>query len=159
MTTSARDAWGTTLFADDIRFEVAGKYSVIGIYNIDMVLPIVSFPVSIPKFCVLVKYQEIKGAFKDDIVVKIYFPGDPKDNPSFTNTIPKETRETTDAAPTLEEGEERILNITLPIIFSPLTIKEEGIIKVRVECGGNTIKLGRLVIRAVDSAEMPAPAG
>lgn len=41
-----------TLFLDDIREEVSGKLSLIGLYGLDLVLG-VKPPVMIPKFCIL----------------------------------------------------------------------------------------------------------
>lgn len=41
-----------TLFLDDIREEVSGKFSLIGLYGKDMVLGIAP-PITLPKFCIV----------------------------------------------------------------------------------------------------------
>lgn len=39
----------TTIFCDDLRHELNGKLSLMGIYSVDMYVP--DFPVTIPKIC------------------------------------------------------------------------------------------------------------
>lgn len=41
-----------TLFLDDIREEVSGKFSLIGLYGADMVFGIAP-PITLPKFCIV----------------------------------------------------------------------------------------------------------
>ena len=152
-----RKAWGMALFADDIRHEIGGKYSVMGIYNIDMLLPGAVFPVTLPKLCVLIKYKEVHGAFHDDIQVNVVFPGDSDDAPGFTTVIPAAGRE---GAATPYDGDsesERLFSLTMPLVFSPLTIVQPGPIKVRIRCGEHTTRLGRLMVRAADPADGEAP--
>ena len=41
---------GSTIFCDDIRYEINGKVTLVGVYAADMVLPN-DFPVTLPKIC------------------------------------------------------------------------------------------------------------
>ena len=129
-----RNSWGVTTFADDLRNEVGGKYSLIGIYTIDLILSGVEFPVTLPKFCVLIRYQEVKGAITDDVTISVFLPGD-KDEATVSTVITKEQRESAKSPYIIEGEQEHIFDVTIPVMLSPLTIKEEGSIMVRAKCG------------------------
>lgn len=95
-----RNSWGFTLFADDLRQEIGGKISVIGIYQTDLIQHL-DFPINLPKFAMLIKYYEVKGALKSDMNVNIFLPGD-KDKPSISWSVPGGLR---DNAPTPYEDD------------------------------------------------------
>lgn len=40
----------STVFCDDIRYEIGGKFSLIGVYNGNLIVP--AFPVKLPKLCI-----------------------------------------------------------------------------------------------------------
>ena len=57
--------------------------SVMGIYQTDMIFPAIQdFPVALPRFGILIKYYEEHDAHTEDILVRVFLPGDPKDTPS-----------------------------------------------------------------------------
>ncbi len=145
MTTTPPNSWGFSLFCDDIRAEVGGKISVMGVYQADMIfLSNLVFPIVIPKFCILIKYYSM-DAFRDEIAMRVFLPGDAKDAPSFVATLP--LPQIVNASYPLEDDQERIFNLTFPFIIAPFHIKQEGFIKVRALCGGVTTKLGSLMVR------------
>jgi hypothetical protein len=143
-----RNSWGFSLFSDDIRQELGGKLSVMGIYQADMIYPeATTFPIIVPKFAILVKYYEIKDAFSDDIIIRIFLPGDTRDSPSII--LPMSRAGLMSALPErpLEDDQERVFNLTYPVIMQPLAVKEEGFVKVRVASGAIITNLGSLMIR------------
>ncbi len=143
-----RNSWGFSLFCDDIRAELGGKLSVMGIYQTEMVFPSnVVFPSIYPKFCILIKYYELRNVFNDDIIVRVFFPGDTKESPSLVLPFPSSVRNTTNPAYPLEEDQEHLFNISFPLMLSPFPIKQEGFLKVRAQCGGTTTQLGSLMVR------------
>jgi hypothetical protein len=146
---TARNSWGFSLFCDDIRQEVGGKISVMGIYQNDMILsPGVPLPAALAKFGVLIKYYEIKDVFTDDVTFRVFLPGDPSDAPSVV--LPFQRAAMTAQVPlpyTLEEDQEHVFNITFPLVMAPLQIKQEGYIKVRAICGTVKTNLGSLMVR------------
>jgi hypothetical protein len=151
----ARNAWGFTLFADDIRYEMGGKTSLIGIYQLDL-NQLMDFPITIPKLAMLIKYYEIKGALKGDLNVKIFLPGDPESMPTLSWIIPEAAKDNAQTPYKSDSDSEKLFDLTLPIIVSPLNIKEEGFVKVRIQCGDITTRLGRLMIRKVrDTDNVP----
>jgi hypothetical protein len=142
-----RNSWGFSLFCDDIRSELGGKLSVMGIYQTDMVFPQnIIFPFIYPKFCILIKYYEVQNVFTDDLTIRVFLPGDVKDLPSINLPLSSLNRNTSPPYP-LEDDQERIFNVTFPLTLIPFPIKQEGFVKVRVECGGVIINLGSLMIR------------
>jgi hypothetical protein len=150
---TARNSWGFSLFADDLRHELGGKFSLLGIYHADLIIPS-DFPLVLPKFALLVKYFEDKGYFKDDIQIQIFLPGDDQDQPSITTIIPAAFRDNIPSAIEPEPDSDRLLAMTMPLLISPLEIKGEGFIKVRAVCSGTTARLGRLMVRKVLPSEM-----
>lgn len=146
MSSEDRKSWGTTLFADDLRQEIGGKFSLMGIYQADMIHQ-QDFPISLPKFAMLIRYYEIKDAFKEDLNIKIFLPGN-GDVPQIYWKLSAAARDNAQSPYEADDADsERLLTLTMPIVFSPLIINEEGFIKVRVQCGETTTRLGRLMIR------------
>jgi hypothetical protein len=53
----AREPFGYTLFCDDVRQEIGGKYSLIGIYRNDLIFE-GPFPAKLSKLCLIVNYEQ-----------------------------------------------------------------------------------------------------
>ena len=69
--------FGFTLVADDLRQEIGGKISLIGVYGPDMVfLPGTTFPVTIPKLAIMLNWFEDPDQIPELLKFRIYFPGD-----------------------------------------------------------------------------------
>src|SRR5262245_36906957 len=61
-------SWGFAHFCDDVRHEEGNKLSLMGLYQNDLIFPgTVAFPVSVPKFVILIMYYEIIGAINGDM--------------------------------------------------------------------------------------------
>jgi hypothetical protein len=149
MPQEGRKSWGTTIFADDLRQETGNKFSLMGVYQFDMIVQ-QDFPISLPKFAILINYYEIKGAFNEGLNVKIFLPGNKEDAPQLTWQIDGTARDNVKSPYEVVEADaERLFTLTIPIILTPIIINEEGFIKVRVQCGDTTTKLGRLMIRKI----------
>jgi hypothetical protein len=143
-----RNAWGFTLFADDLRQEIGGKFSLIGIYQVDLIQRL-DFPITLPKLAMLIKYYEVKGTLSGDLNVRIFLPGDSQDTPTLSWTIPETSKDNAPVPYEQDADSEKLFDFTLPVIISPLNIKEEGFVKVRIKCGDTIIRLGRLMIRKI----------
>jgi hypothetical protein len=139
-----RKAWGTTVFCDDIRQEVGGKVSLIGIYAGDMNVH-VDFPYVAPKFGLWIKYFEVPDTHDEDAKLRVYLPGEI--DPSIEADIPlREVRNKTLIAPPSEQDSEQWLMLQMPILVTPLVLRQPGQIKVRLEIGGEVVRLGTLAI-------------
>ena len=154
-------AWGFTLFADDLRIEIGGKMSIMGAYQADIFFPShLPFPISLPKFCALIMYYEIKGSIKDDIIFKVTFGSDNKTLVEIP-FLRKDIESTAGNEPTPEkigaeyaEDSERIFHTRIPIGITPFVITEAGRLRVRAYFSdGSILKLGSIGARHVPTEE------
>jgi hypothetical protein len=141
-----RNSWGFSLFCDDIRAEVGGKFSVMGVYQTDMIFQ-QDLPITLSKYGILVKYYELADVFHDDINLKVYLPGDHQDSPFVSQLISRETLQVGNTGYELERDQERVFNLTIPLLFAGLLLANEGFIKVRAVCGDVVTNLGSLMVR------------
>jgi hypothetical protein len=147
-----RNSWGFSLFCDDIRMEVGGKISVMGVYQADMILP-QEPPFTLAKFAILVKYYELPDVFHDDVLLKVYLPGDQKDAPSVSRQVPRQALQIAIPDYKWDPDQERVFNLTIPLIFTGLLIANEGFLKVRAVCGDVVTNLGSLMVRKIGQNE------
>lgn len=134
---------GSTIFCDDIRPEIGNKFSLMGIFQGDMVLH-VPFPATLPKLGLFITYSEAMSDAPTNMALKVYFPNDPEDKPSFI--VPVEWPE--DASTQNPAPDTTIRQIKMQFVLSPVVLKEPGRIKVRMEKQGSIIKLGSLKLIA-----------
>lgn len=146
----SKDAYGITIFCDDIRTEDNGKFMLIGCYLAEM-----NFsgppPGVLPVFCALVNVHipieekfdnfAIKVTKKDaDGVVELF---------SDTQSIPKEVFESARMADELsdQDDSEKILSLAMPVKWSPLVFNGPCSVRVRLMLSsGQEIKAGSLKI-------------
>ena len=69
-------------YCDDIRHEVDGKFSLMGVYGKNL-LVFGDFPITLPKFIIVINYLDDPDNPPDSIKIRVYFPGDDLDNPSI----------------------------------------------------------------------------
>lgn len=152
-------AWGFTLFADDLRTEVGGKQSIMGLYQADMLLPNnLAFPVNLAKFCLLVMYYESGDSIDGDVVFKVTFASN--ENPLVELAIPRKDLigplvSEPSPADLLPEDTDRILHSRIPIVISPFTIVGVGRLRVRAHYSdGSVAKLGSIAVRQIALEEI-----
>jgi hypothetical protein len=142
---SADDAWGFALFADDLRDEVGGKQSVMGLYQHDLILTAPSLPVMLPKLVILIMYYEKAGAISSDLRFRIEIP-EFSEGQSPVSDIP--VRRIDLPNPSLgksDDESEAIFHFRIPVIASPFPVLATGPIKVRCHYDdGQVLRLGRL---------------
>src|SRR5262245_37914257 len=108
-------AFGMTFFCDDFGTESTGKHMYIGVHT--AVLNVhVPFPYVVPKFVFIIHYAEQPDAFSDDLVLRIFLPGDPDDAPSIEVSVPKELREQKTRDETLSADDEQLLRMFIPVV-------------------------------------------
>src|SRR5438445_2168364 len=86
------EPYGFSVFCDDIRAEVGGKASFIGVYNSIMFMP--SFPAVLPKFGIIIFFNEPAEMIRTrdfTVNINVFLPG--QDEPIFTGDIPPVTEE------------------------------------------------------------------
>lgn len=145
-------AWGFSIFGDDIRVEVGGKMSLMGLYQADMFFPDnLPFPISIPRMCILVMYYELKDSIEGDVLFKVSFGSEANELLEFT--LPRQDlAEASESIPTdtRSDGTERIAHSRIPIVLSPFVIPELGRLRVRAHfANGSTLKMGSIAVRQI----------
>lgn len=149
-----RSAWGHALFADDLRSEVGGKISIMGIYQIDMLFP-TEFPITLAKLAIVIRYFEERDAFTEDLALTVRVPG--AEEPLLTSTIHRKDISVPSYPykDTVPEAERDLqLSFEIPILLSPVVIQKEGFMTVQMQVGETTTRLGRLMIRKARAEEL-----
>lgn len=146
---------GYSIFCDDIRNEIGGKTTFVGTYDNEMYVH-GDFPFLLPKFGIALRYMELRGAYTDEpVTFRIYLPGDDDGVPSFESPVTEiaKMREDLKAHPDADQTSTRYLKVGTNVVLSPLVISRVGEIKVRAQCGPETVKLGTLLIVRGDSKD------
>jgi hypothetical protein len=142
------DAFGITTFCDDIRFEQLGKLSLIGCYGSDLIV-FSELPVVLPKLCFFVQLRFPPVSIQSvKIKILIYFPGDEDDSPTFSQDLPPIPDDLKMKPKELPSDKDlvRQMSVNHNILISPLMLKQEGFIKVRVNINDQILRAGALKI-------------
>jgi hypothetical protein len=112
-------------------------------------------PISLPKLCLWIYYEEPLDAAWDDFLIVVYAPGEEK--PIFKATFPlgewrKECKEFVESERSLSgasDGDVEAVHIrTVPVVLSPFVLRHEGNLRVRGHYRGEILKLGALLVRS-----------
>lgn len=139
-------SYGYTIFCDDVRLEIGGKYSLMGVYSGVMYVS-GTFPVRLPKFFVSTAIL----IFPKDLPVKemellIFWPGNEDDDaPDICEVVPPDQIQLPESD-LCDFSEGKCLRWQAHIGFAPLVLNTAGKIKVRAKLNGRLLKLGTLRI-------------
>jgi hypothetical protein len=133
---------GYSIFCDDVRVEANGKQILIGVYTGDMLVPV--FPVHLPIFHVLVRYNERFNESDQPVKFVITAPG--YEEPLFTTEVPRTNFANTDSVIDAEI-DDPIIGFNLVAGFPSMLFSQPGRIKVRAYRGDDEIRLGTLRVR------------
>jgi hypothetical protein len=140
--------YGYSLFCDDLRREEHGKITLVGLYGWEMIV-FRSMPTTLPKLAVSVTYIERPGESEEPLELVVYFPGDSDDTPTHRTSLASDLVEQFRKMMAKERtDDDPILILRLDAVFSPVHLKQEGYIKVRMIRGDTEIRLGSLRVRA-----------
>ncbi len=145
--TRIRNAFAT--FCDDVRYELYGKHSLIGIYSSDLIVA-ASAPATLPKLVVAVwAIADIDDPI-ETLMVEMFAPPNREKIFHFVATRNPQAKLEAD----LTAGARRILvNQIFP--FAPFTLPTDGFIEVDVTMDGETVRAGRVLIRFVPEGQTP----
>jgi len=131
-----------TIYCDDIRHELGGKVSYIGVYNGQMWVQ--EFPIVLPKLCVAYKIVLPDGTPTDSLKIIIYrddvvlFETELADLPDVKSLVAEKQA----------QGIEAVMAIQNGVIFSPLVIDAPCRIRINVKTSdGQVTKATALEIR------------
>lgn len=148
------EAFGTTIFCDDIRHEINGKLTLVGCYSGDL-----SFngppPGMLPTFAALVSFRIPYSVTFESLKLKITKEeGDEvtemmvvdigSDDESLKNAINASEK---------EKSEGRVISIIVPFQWSPVPVSQPGFIRVRAYLDGDReVRLGSIKINFTEGA-------
>lgn len=126
------EAYGTTIFCDDIRFEASGKLTLVGCYTNEMNFS-GSAPGKLPSFAALVNLRVPKEVEFKKIDLRVFKELVSGSEEIFHAEIEvtEEQREHVYARVGGQTDVEPIISMTIPLQWSPLEVSSEGFIKVR----------------------------
>ena len=136
--------YGTTIFCEDIRDEIGGKKTYVGVFGADLIVK-GSLPAIIPQFALAVTLLEPITTATGPLNIKIYLPGATGDEVAMDIDLPIE-RSTAKSDPDFDPTAE-FVGALLSFKISPLVITNEGYIRVRAYKEGREIRLGSLKVR------------
>jgi hypothetical protein len=139
-----------TTFCDDIRYEIGGKYSLIGVYRDSLIFQGGTFPITLARLGLSITFVEPPSASIGDIDIHVLLPGDTREKPSFLFKVQPQGGQSVHDAP---EGSRRVVNFHL--ILGPLIVKESGPIKVRLVKGGQRYRAGVLQVQTAQAGTQP----
>lgn len=143
--------YGTTVFCDDVRDEVSGKKTYVGVYFNEMLL-FNPLPALIPQFALAITYLEPLSEPVEQVNLKVFVPGEETESEVAADVLLP-----VDRVDTLNEKNKDPLAEYRAHIFhfkiTPFLIQQEGYVKVRAYIGDREIRLGSLRIRVASEEE------
>jgi hypothetical protein len=149
------EAYGNTLFCEDIRQEVMNKLSLIGVLGHEIIF-LAPFPQTLPKlgFHMDVRFPVEKPV--NDVRLLIYFPGDAEDAPTINQVLPWKSGEpSTEPLPFPDAA--RSFAFIQHFVLSSVLIKQEGYIRVRIVHDEKRIRIGALKVSQAPPESQAAP--
>jgi hypothetical protein len=133
----------TALYCDDIRQEVGGKNSYMGVYNSDLVVP--QFPTTLPKLCAQVTLRFPLGVTAREVIVRISM----NEVQLAEVTLPEgELRKALADMTNMESSlENQDVAAALVLQFAPLQLQQPGVMRVLAIVDGRELKGNALTIR------------
>ncbi|MDN4052523.1 hypothetical protein QPK32_05510 [Massilia sp. YIM B02763] len=133
------------IFCDDVRTEIGGKLSLMGIYQGSLQISAAAFPVVIPKICAVVEARTPATSPLEKLHIKVL----------LDETILAEEDFSSDQLASLK-SDDTSQYATAGIIFSiqPFVVSKSGILRVRAETADGEIGVGGIKVN-LSSTENP----
>jgi len=129
---------GYTIFCDDIRNEVGGKLSYMGIYGNELIVN-AALPAALPKLClsIAIRFYRAEGQ-PAPMTLKVFVPWE-------DSAIIEAPLEFSDAIQWGDEAEATgYVQVNANLTLGNFAIQQEGYLKVRAYSGDTEYKLGAL---------------
>lgn len=146
------------LYCDDIRREEGQKLSLMGVYGSELIAP--SFPLKLPKFCLVIRLVLPPGEDVEDLRIVIH-KGD--EEIASMHPDPELMAKVDDVANSgqgrksapipADEAPVRMTTIQVHAVFSPFLVEEETTIRVRAYGCGEVVRGQRLDVVAATGGE------
>ena len=138
------DMFGYSIFCDDIRYEMGGKVSFIGVYTGVMLLS-QAYPQVLPKLCIRATLVASAANPPKNVSILLYLPHD-SENPATSAELPIQGFEPLRPKDIPEDGSEKKLQVSFEFVLSPFEVTKPGYIRLRAIADGEEVKLGSLAV-------------
>lgn len=135
---------GHCIFCEDIRQEINGKETYVGVFPGSEMFVFGAMPTNIGKLMIKVFYAQRATDPKVPVTIEVTMPGD--DEASATIEIDFSTA-TEALPPPPTHLDDAFIALQATFIFNPLEVKKEGTIRVRAVRDGKCYKLGSLTVK------------
>lgn len=146
-----KERFVTSQFCDDIRHEVGFKFSLMGCYSSELIVD--DYPVVLSKLCALVTARSpVEWPF-----TKLCFRAKLDNEVIAEVSIPDEVllEQQNNATKSAMDGAKYIA-VSAMMVFSPLVLNEEGLLRIEAETEDGIIQSTALVIRNRRETDPPA---
>lgn len=135
-------------YCDDIRHELGGKLTLVGVYSTDLLVP--AFPAVLPKLCLIVHvvtpadrpFQQLKIRVQMDEASVAEGELSPEDLRLALDSVASSGED-------MPADVEHRMELTAHFVISPLKLDGPGVIRVRVETEDGEIKANGLRVGQV----------
>lgn len=141
----------SAVYCDDIRNEMGGKKSYMGVYNSDMVLP--SFPSQIEKLCIQVVVRLSIHTTAKNLTIRVLNNGDPLADIPLPEGQLQTMRDAVLAANIDSPLEDQQLGCQLSLQFPNLQLMEPGVIRLLAVVDGVEVRSNGLRTRLATPGE------
>ena len=134
---------GYCVFCEDIRQELNGKQTYVGVFVGSDLNILGALPAAIGKFSINATYRQRQADGLEPVMLEVHMPGDDDDKPTAQTEISFE--ELVQALPPPPaDVDDPIIGMAMGFEFNPLEIKQEGRITVSAVKAGKRYRLGSL---------------
>src|SRR5262249_11818710 len=139
--------FGHTIFCDDIRREINGKTTLVGVYSDDILLN-APLPVMLPKLACSIIFYERPYESRDPLSVRLWLPEEP--TPFVDQVVDPETLQEfrSPASYDAAANADPIFRLTIYFDIYPVLISNQGWLKTSVVRGDTEIRVGSIRVKA-----------
>lgn len=137
---------GYTIFCDDIRHEITGKTTLVGVYNNQMIVT-GNLPVTLPQICAAITLRLLPPEEPVKPIVKIFRSDEPEPLFVFEADIePVEAKLIPEPSPHSDPDSVTFMQIGITAQIQGLVVNQGCALKVRAFIGDDEVRLGSLQI-------------
>lgn len=137
-----------SVFCDDIRQEVGGKLTLVGVYSGALLVP--TFPTVLPKLCIVLDI--VTPADKPFQQLKVRVLRDDETLADGDVHIADLSPGNAEALDGLVADGDRLQSVMVHFVFSPLKLDKPGVVRIRVETEGEELRARGLIVGTMPAA-------
>jgi hypothetical protein len=137
---------GNTIFCDDVRQEIAGKWTYVGVYDGDMIIA-GKPPVVLPRLSLVVQTEVAAGSVPTDAELRVIRSGSGRDTIVYSEVLNfSEENDSQESDIKIDDAAFDYYFIRSVINLTDISIEEPCCLKVRSYFNGDKLRMGRLSI-------------